>query len=82
MIQFGETVVRGAAMATSPNALLDRIRREYLEMPGLRLTVPQARRLWGVPQDVCEDALARLVEEGFLRRTVDGAFIRQAGFPA
>jgi Fic family protein len=68
-------------MTTSLNARLDRIRGEYLEMPGLRLTVPQALRLWGLPQDVCEYALARLVEEGFLRRTADGAFVRHAGFP-
>lgn len=67
---------------TSPNALLDRIRGEYSEMPGLRLTVPQALRLWGLPRDVCEYALARLVEDGLLRRTSDGAFVRHTGFPA
>lgn len=69
-------------MTTSLNALLDRIRGEYLEMPGLQLTAPQARRLCGLPQDVCEYALARLVEEGFLRRTAGGAFVRRTGFPA
>jgi hypothetical protein len=31
---------------------------------------------------VCEYALARLVEDGFLHRTADGAFVRQNGFPA
>ncbi len=69
-------------MTTSLNALLDRIRGEYSEMPGLRLTVPQALRLWGLPQDVCECVLVRLVEDGFLRRTVDGAFVRHTGFRA
>lgn len=82
MIQFGETTVLGAAMTTSLNALLDRIRGEYLEMPGLRLTVPQALRLWGLPQDVCEYALDRLVDDGFLRRTADGRFVKHDGLPS
>ena len=81
MIQCCETTVLETAMTTSLNALLNRIRGEYLEMPGLRLTVPQALRLWGQPQDVCEYALSRLVEDGFLRRTADGAFVRHTGFP-
>ena len=82
MIQFAETTVLGARMYTRPNALLDRIRGEYLEMPGLRLTLPQAQRLWGLPGDVCEYALTRLIDDGFLRRTCDGAFVQHAGFPA
>lgn len=82
MIQSDEMTLLGAAMTTSPNALMDRIRGEYLEMPGLRLTVPQALRLWGLPKDICEYALARLVEDGFLHRTSDGAFVRHTGFPA
>lgn len=69
-------------MTTSLNALLDRIRGEYSEMPGLRLTVPQALRLWVLPQDVCECVLGRLVEDGFLRRTADGALVRHTGFRA
>jgi hypothetical protein len=79
MIQFAETTVLGAGVHARPNALLDRIRGEYLEMPGLRLTIPQALRLWGLPPDVCEYALARLVEDGFLRQTVDGRFVRHNG---
>ena len=82
MIQFGETTVLGTATTNRPNAPLDRIRGEYMEMPGLRLTAPQALRLWGLPQDVGEYALGCLVEEGFLRRTADGAFVRRTGFPA
>ena len=31
-----------------PQALLQRIQREYEEQPGLRLTPPQAQRLWGL----------------------------------
>lgn len=29
----------------------DRVRGEFLEMPGLRLTMPQARRLWGLEEE-------------------------------
>jgi hypothetical protein len=57
-------------------ALLRRIRGEFLEMPGLRLTERQARRLWGLDTTHCEALLAALVESGFLARTRDGAFVR------
>lgn len=45
-------------------------------MPGLRLTEPQARRLWNLDQQSCESLLGALVEEHFLFRTRDGAFMR------
>ena len=56
--------------------LLGRIRGEYLEMPGLHLTLAQAQRLWGLDRAVCEKALEALEESHFLRRTMRGAFIR------
>jgi hypothetical protein len=56
--------------------VLQRIQGEYLEMPGLRLTAAQARRLWGLERDVCD---ALLVDARFLARTRDGAFIRLDG---
>jgi hypothetical protein len=49
-----------------PLALLTRIRAEYLEMPGLRLTVPQAQRLCGVEGVSCKTVLDALVAERFL----------------
>lgn len=51
--------------------LCTRIKNEYLEMPGLILTLPQAARLWDVDPLSCTCALDRLVGSGFLRR--DGA---------
>ena len=33
---------------------------EYAEMPGLKLTFWQARRLWNLSEDLCERALATL----------------------
>lgn len=61
-----------------PDPLLTRIRGEYLEMPGLRLTPSQASRLWQLDRATCEAALARLVEDGFLVRTRDDAFVMVA----
>lgn len=56
-------------------AILDRIRGEYREMPGLRLTMPQAERLWQIGHDDCEAALDTLVREGFLGITEDGTYV-------
>jgi len=53
-----------------------RARGEYLEMPGLRLTEAQARRLWGLDQASCSLLLQALVDAHFLSRTRDGAFVR------
>ena len=46
--------------------LLNRIRAEYLEMPGLRLTLPQVQRLCGIERTVCQMVLDSLVNEKFL----------------
>jgi hypothetical protein len=48
-------------------------------MPGLRLTMQQARRLWRLDETVCDAVLATLVDAHFLARTPDGAFVRQDG---
>ena len=56
--------------------VLRRVQGEFLEMPGLRLTEAQARRLWGLDEASCEALLGTLVEEKFLFRTRDGAFMR------
>jgi hypothetical protein len=56
--------------------LLRRIRGEFLEMPGMRLTRPQACRLWGLEAGLCETLLNTLVDAQFLFRTRDGAFMR------
>jgi hypothetical protein len=56
-----------------------RIRGEFLEMPGLRLTPKQARRLWRLDETACEAVLGALVDARFLSKTRDGAFVRQDG---
>ena len=57
---------------------LTRVKGEYLEMPGLRLTPRQAQRLWGFEPEVCQALLGALVDAKFLQRTRDGAFTRNA----
>jgi hypothetical protein len=64
-----------------PYVLLSRIRAEYLEMPGLRLTVPQAHRLCGGEEASCQAVLDRLVEERFLSRRPDGTYARLTDGP-
>jgi hypothetical protein len=70
-----------------PDALFRRVQGEFLEMPGLCLTQPQACRLWGLDQETCGMLLSRLVDSKFLVRTRDGAFVqldrtqRAAGHP-
>jgi hypothetical protein len=59
--------------------VLQRIQGEFVEMPGLRLTSAQARRLWGLERDVCDALLAALVDANFLSMTRDGAFVRTDG---
>lgn len=56
-----------------------RIRGEFLEMPGLRLTPEQARRLWRLDETACEAVLGALVDARFLAKTRDGAFVRHDG---
>jgi hypothetical protein len=56
--------------------LLLRIRGEFLEMPGLRLTLRQAMRLWNLDAATCEAALRHLVDHRFLSYTAQGAFRR------
>ena len=52
------------------------IKGEYLEMPGLRLTLAQAARLFSMKPGVIEAALDRLVASSFLRHM--GAFYARA----
>jgi Fic family protein len=45
-----------------------RVRGEYHDMPGMRLTLAQACRLWDVDRREAERTLDRLVKSGFLQR--------------
>ena len=56
--------------------VLDRIRAEYLEMPGMNLTAPQLQRLCGIDQAVCTLVLNALVKAQFLIFKSDGTYTR------
>lgn len=56
--------------------VLRRVQGEFLEMPGMRLTEAQARRLWGLEAAICRELLETLVNDQFLFRTRDGSFMR------
>jgi hypothetical protein len=64
-------------MSTSEmHALAFRVRAEFVEMPGLLLTLPQASRLWGLEPAICRDVIDVLVRSTFLRWTAAGAVAR------
>ena len=50
----------------SMSADLARVQGEYVEMPGLVLTLPQAARLWGLNAGRAAELLTLLVDAGFL----------------
>jgi hypothetical protein len=62
-------------MTTIRNALI-RLRAEYLEMPGLRLTPEQVQRLCGIERVMCQSALNSLLDAKFLHVTSDGRYAR------
>jgi hypothetical protein len=62
--------------ASPPERLLNRIRAEYLEMPGLRLKPEQLQRLCDVERTICQMVLNLLVDDKFLRVTLDGHYAR------
>jgi hypothetical protein len=59
-----------------------RIAVDYMEMPDLIVTSRQAQRLWNLPSDICDGALATLVGRGFLIQTRAGAFLRRGSSSA
>lgn len=56
--------------------LLHRIRSEFVEMPGLRLTSAQAARLWALDLQTSERLLDGLTMTGFLVKNKAGAYLR------
>jgi hypothetical protein len=55
---------------------VQRVKAEFLEMPGLTLTVAQASRLWSFETTFCMAVLVALEESRFLVRTRHSAFAR------
>jgi hypothetical protein len=55
--------------------LVRRVRAEFVEMPGLRLTIDQAQRLWRLEPRTCDALLNSLIDSRCLRRTDRGLFV-------
>jgi hypothetical protein len=76
---FNEFVQMGIEMTTTlPTEAIEtlsvRVRGEYTEMPGLRLTVRQAARLFDMPPDIAAAVLHELRRTAFLALSNDGAY--------
>ena len=57
---------------------IQRVRAEYLEMPGLRLKAEQVQRLCGIERTSCQTVLDTLVNAEFLYVKADGHYARVA----
>ncbi len=68
-------------MAVLQEPVLRRAYNHYVEIPGLRLTRAQARRLWGVDEKSCDTIIDQLIalrliepdDQGRLRQTLEAA---------
>jgi hypothetical protein len=56
--------------------VVQRIRGEFREMPGLRLTPAEATKLWGLEHNTCRAVIDALVATAFLRWTSAGSVTR------
>lgn len=65
----------------SREALRRRVGEEYHDMPGLCLTLPQARRLFGLREDICGRVLAELIQTKLLRVDAHGIYVRSTPRP-
>ena len=67
------------SVAIVSDALLQRIRAEFVEMPGLQVTLRQAARLFHLDPVAADVALRILQEDGFLARGVRDHYRRADG---
>ena len=72
MITHHHSLQHGSHARSSHERVTTRLRAEFLEMPGLRLTRHQVARLTGVDVKTATAELSALVDVGFLRLTPQG----------
>jgi hypothetical protein len=65
--------VRIASTTTLPGIIV----AEFDEMPGMRLTMPQVCRLWGLEPEDAERMVSRLVARRMLARDAQGRLCRE-----
>jgi hypothetical protein len=58
------------------HVVAERVRGEFNEMPGLRLTASQAARMWGLDGPSCGAVIDILIRSSFLRWTGSGTIAR------
>jgi len=55
--------------------VVERIRAEFAAVPGLKITSPQACRLWNVSEETCRAALDALVADRFIWLAPSGRYV-------
>lgn len=71
---------RRSFTTSAADQVSERIQREFLALPGLRLSLRQAERLWSLDARACSRLLDALVTARFLALEPDGSF-RRADVP-
>ena len=61
------------------DCLLRRVRGEFSEMPGMRLTLEQAARLWTIERATCARLLGKLIAARFLEMDSKGRYRKAHG---
>jgi hypothetical protein len=74
--RYGRAMNKPDSLMPSLEEAIRRARAEYLEMPGLQLTIAQAARLWQLDLASSEGVLSTLVECKFLMKTRSEAYAR------
>jgi hypothetical protein len=64
-------------IAPAVDQIARRIDAEFDEMPGMRLTHAQVRRLWSLSERDCDEALEHLCATGHLARDSSGRYRRR-----
>jgi len=83
--EFGEVITAEGTMITIADAIdadALRIRHEFLDMPGLALTVPQTAKLYALSNSHARSLLDSLVAEGFLAGDPGGRYRRSTPTPS
>lgn len=68
------TIIHGQTF--SEEARVKRVRGEYRKMPGMRLTIDQAMRLFMLDRHTCSGVLDSLVATHFLWRDSEGRYAK------
>jgi hypothetical protein len=74
LVSTSPSCVTDARRSSTAPAIVERVRGEFTEMPGLSPTLAQAARLFGLQAEECRGVLELLLQEEFLRCGSDGQY--------